>query len=151
VILCVCAKEGYSETTIERYARLLRRLSSYADLTDPESVKVALTRTGWADGTKEMACGAYAIYAKQYGLVFLPPRFRRVERLPFIPLDSEVEQLANSERSRNRLPESTKRKAERSPPNPVLRSRSSQFPKEDGNKPESYESVSGNYRSPSQT
>lgn len=86
-------KEGYSETTIERYARLLRRLSSFADLSDPESVKVALTRTGWADGTKEMACGAYAIYAKQYGLAFAPPRYRRVEKLPFIPLDSEVEQL----------------------------------------------------------
>ena len=40
-----------------------------------------------------MVCGAYAIYAKQYGLVFAPPRHRRVEKLPFIPLDSEVEQL----------------------------------------------------------
>ena len=40
-----------------------------------------------------MACGAYAIYAKQHGFTFAPPRYRRVEKLPFIPLDSEVEQL----------------------------------------------------------
>jgi hypothetical protein len=31
---------------------------------------------------------AYAIYAKQYGLAFVPPRYRRVEKPPFIPLDS---------------------------------------------------------------
>jgi hypothetical protein len=54
-------KEGYSETTIERYVRLLKELAKRGDLRDPESIKVGLTRTGWADGTKEMACGAYAI------------------------------------------------------------------------------------------
>jgi integrase len=86
-------KEGYSETTIERYVRLLKELAKRGDLRDSESIKVALTNTGWADGTKEMACGAYAIYAKQHGFTFVPPRYRRVEKLPFIPLDSEVEQL----------------------------------------------------------
>ena len=86
-------KEGYSETTIERYVRLLKELGKRSDLRDPESVKVGLTRTGWADGTKEMACGAYVIYAKQHGFIFVPPRYRRIEKLPFIPLDSEVEQL----------------------------------------------------------
>jgi integrase len=86
-------KEGYAETTIERYGRLLKRLAVWTDLNNPEGVKVALARTGWADGTKEMACGAYALYAKQHGFSFVPPRYRRVEKLPFIPLDSEVEQL----------------------------------------------------------
>jgi len=89
-------KEGYSETTIERYVRLLRRISDYGDLRDPESVKIGLTQTHWADGTKEMACGAYALYAKQHGFTFAPPRYRRIEKLPFIPLDSEVEQLIGS-------------------------------------------------------
>jgi integrase len=86
-------KEGYSETTIQRYVRLLKELSKHGDLCDPESVKIGLTQTSWADGTKEMACGAYALYANQHGFTFVPPRYRRVEKLPFIPLDSEVEQL----------------------------------------------------------
>jgi len=60
-------------TTIERYVRLLKELTKHGDLRDPESVKVALTRTGWADGTKEMACGAYAMYAKRHGFTFVPP------------------------------------------------------------------------------
>jgi hypothetical protein len=67
-------KEGYSETTIERYVRLLKELAKRGDLRDSESVKVALTRTGWADDTKEMACGAYALYAKQHGYTFVPLR-----------------------------------------------------------------------------
>jgi hypothetical protein len=87
-------KEGYSETTIERYVRLLKELAKRGDLRDSESVKIGLTQTGWADGTKEMACGAYAIYAKQHGFTFAPPRYRRVEKLPFIPLDSEVAHLS---------------------------------------------------------
>ena len=73
--------------------RLLKELAKRGDLRDPESIKVGLTRTGWADGTKEMACGAYALYAKQHGFSFIPPRYRRIEKLPFIPMDSEVEQL----------------------------------------------------------
>jgi len=72
-------KEGYSETTIERYVRLLRELAKYGDLRNPESLKAGLTRTGWADGAKEMACGAYAIYAMQ----FEPKdRLRIVQTLP---------------------------------------------------------------------
>jgi hypothetical protein len=60
-------KGGYAEATIERYVRLLKEPAKCGDLRNSESVKVALTRTGWADGTKEMACGEYAIYAKQHG------------------------------------------------------------------------------------
>jgi hypothetical protein len=93
-------KEGYSETTIERYVRLLKELAKHGDLRDPESIKIALTQTHWADGTKEMACGAYALYAKQHGFSFIPPRYRRVEKLPFIPLDSEVERLIGTMGSR---------------------------------------------------
>jgi hypothetical protein len=83
-------KEGYSETTIERYVRLLRELSKYGDLQNPESVKVALSRLNWTEATKEMACGAYALYAKQHRFTFVPPRYRRAEKLPFIPLESET-------------------------------------------------------------
>ena len=45
-------KEGYSETTIKRYVRLLKELAKHGDLCDPESIKIGLTRTGWAYGTQ---------------------------------------------------------------------------------------------------
>ena len=93
-------KEGYSETTIERYVRLLKELAKHGDLRDSESVKIALTRTGWADGTKEMACGAYAIYAKQHGFTFAPPRYGRVEKFRFHYLNSRTTLPSSSQASR---------------------------------------------------
>lgn len=47
-----------------------------------------------------MACGAYAIHAKQDGLPFAPPRYRRGEKLHLIPVDSEVERLIAAMRLR---------------------------------------------------
>jgi hypothetical protein len=44
----------------------LVELSRHGNLCNSESVKVGLTRGGWADGTKEMACRAYALYARQF-------------------------------------------------------------------------------------
>jgi hypothetical protein len=76
-------KEGYSETTIERYARLLKELAKHGDLCDPELVKIGLTQTRWADGTKEMACGGYALYAKQHG-------FTSVQKHKWPVMDAEV-------------------------------------------------------------
>jgi integrase len=93
-------KEGYGESTIERYVRLLKVLAKRADLLNSESVKEALTRTDWSEATKEMACGACSIFAKQHKLAFVPPRYRRVDKLPFIPLESEVEQLIAAMRLR---------------------------------------------------
>jgi len=93
-------KEGYSETTIERYVRLLKALAKRVDLLNPESVKEALTRTDWSEATKEMACGACAIFSKQHRLAFVPSRYRRVDKLPFIPLGSEVELLIAAMRLR---------------------------------------------------
>jgi hypothetical protein len=93
-------KEGYSETIVERYVRLLKVVTKHADLLNPESVKEALTRTDWSEATKEMACGAYAIFAKQHRLAFVPPGYRRVDKLPFVPLESEVEQLIAVSESR---------------------------------------------------
>jgi integrase len=86
-------KEGYSETTIEQYVRLLKELSKYGDLQDPESIKVALSPMSWTEATKEMACGACGIYARQHRFAFIAPRYRRVEKLPFIPMESEIDQL----------------------------------------------------------
>jgi hypothetical protein len=66
-------KEGYSETTVELYVRLLKVLAEHADLLNPESVKEALTRADWSEATKEMACGAYTVFPKQHRFTFVPP------------------------------------------------------------------------------
>ena len=57
-------KEGYKPSTIERRVRILRTLAKYADLADPESVKRTIARMDWSEGTKELACDAYALLAQ---------------------------------------------------------------------------------------
>ena len=79
-------KEGYKESTIERRVRILRTLAKHADLADSESVKQALARMEWSDGTKELACDAYSLLAKSSGIGFRRPRYQRTEKIPFIPL-----------------------------------------------------------------
>jgi len=86
-------KEGYKESTIERRVRILSTLAKHADLADPESVKQALARIEWCDGTKELACDAYGLLAKSRGIVFSRPRYVRTEKIPFIPLEAELDSL----------------------------------------------------------
>ena len=72
----------------------LKGLARIANLKDPESVKEAIARQGVSEGRKELLVYAYAIFSKQQGLVFGSyPRYRRVEKLPFVPLEVELDQL----------------------------------------------------------
>jgi integrase len=86
-------KEGYRESTILRYAKLVRTLSNHTDIYDAESVKTEIARQTWSEGTKELACDAYALLAKSKGFSFERPRYQRVEKLPFIPLETEIDAL----------------------------------------------------------
>jgi len=86
-------KEGYKPSTIERRVRILRTLSKRADLSDPDAVKHAVARIEWSEGTKELACDAYTLLAQTKGIQFSRPRYRRIEKLPFIPLETEIDSL----------------------------------------------------------
>jgi len=88
-------KEGYKESTIERRVRILKQLAKNADLKDSEAVKVAIFKMNWSEGTKELACDAYAILSKSLGFQFERPRYERIETLPFIPLETEIDALVS--------------------------------------------------------
>ncbi len=89
-------KEGYKESTIERRVRILSVLARHSDLADSEAVKLALARIDWSDGTKELACDAYALLAKSRGIEFSRPRYERTETIPFIPLETELDSLISA-------------------------------------------------------
>jgi len=88
-------KEGYKPSTIERRVRILRTLTKHADLADPEAIKNAIARIEWSEGTKELACDAYTLLAQTKGIQFSRPRYRRIEKLPFIPLEAEIDSLVS--------------------------------------------------------
>jgi integrase len=88
-------RQGYAESTITSRIKLLTALARRgADLCDPESVKEAIARQeSWSPGRKELAVEAYSSFLLMVGGTWTPPRYRRVEKMPFIPLESEVDQF----------------------------------------------------------
>jgi integrase len=91
-------KEGYAESTIVRTVRLLKTLSKRgANLWNVESVKLTIAnQEAWSNTTKEHAVVAYTCFLKMHGETWKKPKYTRVEKLPFIPTETEVDQLIAS-------------------------------------------------------
>ncbi|MEM3694873.1 MAG: site-specific integrase, partial [Candidatus Bathyarchaeia archaeon] len=88
-------REGYADNTITRRVRLLKTLTRRgANILDPESVKDTIAmQDSWNPKTKELAVEAYSCLLKMLGKTWSPPRFMKVEKLPFIPTKEELDQL----------------------------------------------------------
>lgn len=92
-------KEGYSGES--HYPNDVLRLAGLgADLHDPESVKVAIGRLKVRDGTKLQYVYAYDCLAKMLKVQWMKPRYKQEEIIPFVPDESELDQLVASCRSR---------------------------------------------------
>ncbi len=87
-------KEGYSDATIAGRAKLLRILTRRgANLYDPETVKNAIAKQAWSEGRKANAVDAYSSFLKMAGGQWEPPRYQGVRKIPFIPKETEIDQL----------------------------------------------------------
>ena len=87
-------KQGYAEQTIESRIKILKVLAKRgANLLDPESVKAVIAAQQWSVGRKENAAIAYSTFLKMLGKTWDPPRYKREETLPWIPLETEIDQL----------------------------------------------------------
>jgi integrase len=91
-------KQGYKESTIRtRITRLEMLVRRGAKLYDPESIKetIALQKT-WSDGTKANVVDAYTCFLEKESLTWKPPRYTRIETIPFIPSEAELNMLIGS-------------------------------------------------------
>ncbi|MCW4015915.1 MAG: site-specific integrase [Candidatus Bathyarchaeota archaeon] len=88
-------KQGYAESTIETYVIILKTLKNRgADLSDPESVKTVIAQQQtWSKGRKWNVVKAYSLFLKMEGLTWIKPRYKPVEKIPFIPTENEIDQL----------------------------------------------------------
>lgn len=88
-------KENRSKRTIVSYSRYLDMLMKIgADLDNPESVKeVVAKQEKWGENTRRMAMAVYRSFAIFNGLHFTPPKYRINQKLPFIPLEAEIDAL----------------------------------------------------------
>jgi len=91
-------REGLGDKTIKTYTKFLRMLEKKgARLLDPDSVTdVLATQEQWKDTTKAIAAASYQKFAKLNGIPWRVHKLRPRQRLPFIPLESEIDSLIAS-------------------------------------------------------
>jgi integrase len=88
-------KENKSMRTIRSYDCYLDMLlKTGADLHNPESVKDRIAKQeNWGQNTRRMATAVYKSFATFMGIPFTAPKYRVSQKLPFIPLESEIDAL----------------------------------------------------------
>jgi integrase len=86
-------KEGYRRSTILSAVGSLKSVARKADLLNPDSVKTYLAKANVSEGRKEALVVRLARFYKYKGIPFQKPHYKRDEKLPFIPLESEIDQL----------------------------------------------------------
>jgi integrase/predicted RNA-binding Zn-ribbon protein involved in translation (DUF1610 family) len=85
-------KEGYCKGG--HYPNNLIRLAGLgADLSDPESVKVIIGNLNVRNGTKLQYVYAYDAFARMMKISWEPPHYKQEEIIPFVPDESELNQL----------------------------------------------------------
>jgi integrase len=88
-------KQGYAESTIQTYYCILKQLvRNSVKIFDPESVKkFIVSQETWGNGRKQNVVKAYSLFLKTQGWTWEKPRYRPVEKLPFIPTENEIDSL----------------------------------------------------------
>jgi integrase len=88
-------KDGYAESTIIGYSRILGALSERgANLYNQDSVKdVIAKQQKWSSGRKKNAVKAYTLFAQMENLSWEPPKYAFIRKLPFIPAEKEIDDL----------------------------------------------------------
>ena len=87
-------KQGYAESTIIGRTQLLKlMISRGAKLSEPDSIKEVIAKQEWSEGRKSNAVTAYTTFLRMKGEKWDPPRYRHEEKLPFVPLETEIDQL----------------------------------------------------------
>jgi integrase len=87
------SKSGYRASTIRSYVAALKAIAKRVDLLDPDIVKEYLAKAEMCEGRKEVVANNLKRFYSYRMIPFEKPRYRRIQQLPFIPLESEVDAL----------------------------------------------------------
>ena len=86
-------KSGYRNSTIQTCVRALKALTRRTNLLDPESVKSYLANAELSENRKTKLLEDASRFYAHLKIPFNRPRYKRIETLPFIPLEGEIDQL----------------------------------------------------------
>jgi integrase len=86
-------KQGYRKSTVRYCIQALKSIARNANLLEPESVKTYLATADLSESRKAKLVEDAARFYFYKHIPFDKPNYRRIEKLPFIPLEIEVDQL----------------------------------------------------------
>jgi hypothetical protein len=86
-------KTGYRNSTVQTCVRALKGLARRTNLLDPESVKSYLANAQLNENRKTKVLEDVSRFYAYLKIPFIRPRYKRIETLPFIPLETEIDQL----------------------------------------------------------
>jgi len=86
-------KAGYRSSTVKTCVRSLKAVARRTRLLDPESVKGYLATAKLSVNRKQTVTEHLARFYKWKRIPFQAPHYKRIETIPFIPSETEVDQL----------------------------------------------------------
>jgi integrase len=87
-------KQGRCDGTIQGYRQKLSQLMHEGvNLHDPEAVKEYLAKKNWCECSKFYTAVVYDGFVRFLGLTWEKPDYKPSRKIPFIPLESEIDQL----------------------------------------------------------
>jgi len=86
-------KQGYRRSTVKYCIQALKSIARHANLLQPESAKAYLGCAEMSESRKAKLTEDLARFYAYEHLAFNKPNYRQVEKLPFVPLEVEVDQL----------------------------------------------------------
>ena len=87
-------KQNSSDSTIRTFTCLLKKLvTNEADLNEPESIKEVLAKLTLSQNSKALIVAAYTSFLKFHNRSWIPPKYKREDKIPFIPQESEIDSL----------------------------------------------------------
>jgi integrase len=89
-------KQGYKASTIHFSVRSLRWFDKRTNLIEPEQTKALLASNEGTENRKRKLVEDLARFYKFKNIPFNKPRYRKVEKVPFIPLESELDSLISA-------------------------------------------------------
>jgi integrase len=89
------AKQGYADTTIRASVKTLKALGKRVNLLEPEIVKGHLTTLQVSETRKQKITEDLDRFYKFKQIPFDKPHYRRIEVMPLLPLETEIDQLAS--------------------------------------------------------
>jgi len=89
-------KNGYAESTIYGTTGCFKALAKDTNLMNPEDIKENIAFRPVTNATKEKLCTMYDRFCTQHGIKWSMPRYRRKRKLPYVPMESDIDQLINA-------------------------------------------------------